>query len=56
MRSWKVPGAVISLPGNSGEVVGGFRRFWRGSGEVLGGPGGVPRGGGSFAGREFQVP
>ena len=28
MRSWKVPGAFISLPGSSGEVVGGF-------GEVL---------------------
>ena len=28
VRSWKVPGEFISLPGGSGEVVGGF-------GEVL---------------------
>ena len=48
VRSWKVPGAFISLRGSSGEVVGGF---WGGSGEGLRRPGG-----GHFAVAGFQVP
>ena len=44
MRSWKVPGEFISLPGGSGEVVGGF------------GEGGVWVRRGPVEGRGFQVP
>ena len=44
VRSWKVPGEFISLPGGSGEVVGGF------------GEGGVWVRRGPVEGRGFQVP
>ena len=51
MRSWKVPGEFISLPGGSGEVVGGFGEVLVRVYEVQE----VPRGGGAtLPGQDFR--